>query len=104
MSKKSGSHKTVNTLHTELSTGNKILSRFAHNKYVESVNDILGETIGRPSALFGGTLLTLTTLIAGLLINQHYGYEVNYLFPILSFPIGFIAGVVIEQAYRFLIK
>lgn len=83
-----------------LSAPNKVLSKVIHQPTVERVSEAAGQTIARPSGLFGGGLFAFLGTLALLYITRKYGYEFNYLVFFMLFVGGFAFGAVLELLYK----
>lgn len=82
----------------------KAFSKFVHRPAVEAISEGAAKTIARPSGLLFGGASALAANIIVLAVCRYYGYEYNYLVGILSFGVGFAAGLSLELAYKVLLR
>lgn len=82
----------------------KPFSKFVHQPIVEAISEAASKTIARPSGLLFGGATALAANIIVLAVCKYYGYEYNYLVGILSFGIGFVGGLLLELAYKVLLR
>lgn len=75
-------------------------SKFIHNNTVEQMSEISEKTIARPNGLLIGGLVSFLTSITVLIACKYYGYEYNYFIGLISFPVGFIIGLLGELIFR----
>ena len=85
---------------THLSRPQKAVSRLIHQPTIEKYSEIGSKTVARPSGVLSGSILSFITSLAVYLVSKRNGYDMTYTIFIISFIGGFIAGVVIELAYR----
>jgi hypothetical protein len=94
--------RTLQHAQKQLRAPERVLSKFMHNEVVDSVSEVAGKTIARPSGvLFGGIIAVIGSSIF-LWTAKHYGYEYNFLLFALLFVGGFALGLLIELGYRLL--
>jgi hypothetical protein len=75
-------------------------SRLIHNRAVEKASEVGAKTIARPDGLLVGGVVSLLMSLGVLFVCRYYGYEYNYLIGLLSFPAGFILGIVGESLLK----
>lgn len=75
-------------------------SKFLHNTAVEGISEASAKTIARPEGLLFGGIASFLASIAVLLACYYYGYEYNYFIGLISFPTGFVLGLIIEFLIR----
>lgn len=88
--------KPLDKIQRNLGPYQKFFSRFIHSRFIEQISDVLEKTLARPSGLLVGGLVFLLTNVIILIICKYYGYEYNYFIGLISFPFGFVFGLVIE--------
>lgn len=94
--RKTGLKQSMRQVQKELKPYQRPFSKLIHNNAVEAVSEVSEKTIARPSGLlFGGIACFLTSIVI-FLVCKYYGYEYNYYIGLLSFPIGFSIGLVLE--------
>lgn len=75
-------------------------SRVVHNPVIETVSNIAGGTVARPSGLLSAGVFSLISSLVVVMICRFYGYEYNFVIGMAFFVLGFLVGLAIE----FLIK
>lgn len=96
-------HLTKRTLHKvqkQLAPSERAFSKVIHQPVVEAISDVGGATVGRPSGLFVGGLLSVISSLVVLYICRHYGYEYNFMIGLACFVGGFAAGLLLEAIYK----
>ena len=72
------------------------MSKFIHQKIIESVSEVGAKTIARPSGIIGGGLLALVGSLLVLVVARKVGFEVPYSLFAVLFIIGFVLGLIVE--------
>lgn len=83
-----------------LKPAERTFSKFIHQPTIETVSEISGKTVARPSGILGGGLVALLGTGAILYMAKHYGFEYNFFVYVLLFAIGFLLGVTLEFVVR----
>ena len=97
-------NRSLRKIRTHLNVADRTLSRFVHQKTVESVSNGLSKTVARPSAFLGGSLGALIGSAALLYFSKHYGFTYNYTVMLVLFIGGFFIGGLIELLYRAVVR
>jgi hypothetical protein len=100
--------KTANFRHTMTSLQHRMkpaarsFSKFIHTPTVESVSEVAGKTVLRPSVTLGAT--TTAVLVAGFLyfFDRHYGFVLRGSEIWLTLLLGAVVGLIIEGLGRLL--
>jgi hypothetical protein len=74
----------------------KVLSKVIHQPVVDSISEVAGKTVARPSGLLSGGIFAFVGSSASLFIAKHYGYRYNFLLWAMFFVGGFLVGLVVE--------
>jgi len=82
----------------------RIFSRFIHARGMDSINDLLSWTIGRPLSIIGGSIFALVGTFIGVYLAKHFGYQYNYLLLFLFFVLGYMIELLIESILKFFVK
>ncbi len=90
----------IKRIQKHLKPSERRFSKVIHNSKVETVSDITGGTLARPSGLLYGGIFSLVTSLGFYLIARHYGYEYPYIIGVLFFIGGFVLGLIIELISR----
>ncbi len=72
------------------------LSKFIHNGAIERASELGAKTIARPDGLLFGGIASLLVSLGVMFVCRYYGYEYNYFIGLISFPVGFIIGILGE--------
>jgi flagellar biosynthesis GTPase FlhF len=90
----------LNRARRHMSPYSRAMSHIIHQPIVETVSEVTGKTVGRPSGILGGGILALAGTTAYYYIAKHYGYNYNSFVFLLLLVCGFIAGWVLEIFYK----
>lgn len=85
--------RSLDDLQEELRFYQRPFSRLIHNDVIDQISDLGAKTIARPEGLFTGGLVMFFASLLTLLICRYYGYPYDYFIGIVSFPVGYILGV-----------
>lgn len=102
--KKESYNSLLKTTRQHLPTITRQFSKVIHEKHVEAISNIGGQTVARPSGLLGGGLGALAGSITLLYYSKYYGFRYNYSFFLVTFLAGFLVGLVVELIVRLLKK
>lgn len=94
--RKTGLKQSMRQIQKNLKPYQRPFSKFIHNNAIEAVSEFSEKTVARPSGLLFGGIVCFLTSIGIFLICKYYGYEYNYYIGLLSFPIGFGLGLILE--------
>jgi len=87
---------------SKLSKPQKAFSEFVHRPMINSLSEVTGKTLIRPSAILSGGIFTVIGSGYYLYATEKTGYKYNFLVALLLFAGGFIVGLVLEMFYRLL--
>lgn len=90
----------IQRVQKQLSPPERQFSRIVHNKTVDTISEVAGNTVARPSGLLLGGIFSLLGSIAVIVICRFYGYEYNYLIGSICFIGGFFLGLLFELLLR----
>ncbi|PID32527.1 hypothetical protein CR970_00130 [Candidatus Saccharibacteria bacterium] len=94
---KAGSLATsMRNIQRKLPPASRAFSRFIHDKRVDTVSTIAGNTVARPSGMLGGSLCALLGSLLLAYLTRHYGFPYNYTMFLLFFVGGFLVGLILE--------
>lgn len=86
--------KTLNDTQSVLTPSSRTFSKIIHNKAIEPISNVIGNTIARPNAiLFGAVFSFISTLII-YLVAKKIGYTLSGFEPIIAFIIGWFIGII----------
>lgn len=92
--------RTLHRMQRKLPAPSRAFSKVIHNPVVETVSDVTGKTVARPSGVLAGGIFAFLGSSLFLYITKHYGYEYNYLLFALFFVGGFFVGLLVELGLR----
>lgn len=79
-----------------MSAPQRLLSTVLHNRVLSFLSDILGSTVARPNALFGGAMLSFIVTLSTYLLAKNLGYALSGFEPVGAFIIGWLLGVLYD--------
>jgi hypothetical protein len=82
----------------------RAFSRFIHARGMDSFNDLLTKTIGRPNSIIGGSIFALIGTFLAIFLSKYYGYSYNYLLLVLFFVLGYLLELLGETIVGLFIK
>lgn len=89
---------TMEEVQSQMSAPSKTFSKVIHNKTVEKVSDVAGNTIARPNALLSGAIVAFALTLGVYLLAKNLGYPLSGFETVGAFILGWILGI----AYDFL--
>jgi hypothetical protein len=93
--------RTLKRARRQLPVRSRALSKVVHQPTIESISELAGKTIARPSGILAGGIVAFIGSSLFLWIARHYGYEYNFLLFALLFVGGFFIGLLIELVMQF---
>lgn len=91
-------NKTMRRIQSELPLHQRIVSRLIHNPAVEKTSEIVGNTVARPNAILSGSIGALIVTGALYFTAKHFGFSLSGSETILSFLVGWLAGLAFDAA------
>lgn len=92
----------MTSIQRQMSTSQRLFSKFIHNKAVEKASDAVGSTVARPNAVLSGAVFAFFLVLAVYLLSRQLGYALSGFETIAAFIVGWILGVVYDY-FRILI-
>jgi hypothetical protein len=87
---------TMNRIESRLPAPQRLFSRAVNNPAVDTVSNLTGRTVARPSGLIGGGLVAFCGLVLALFFARRVGFELpSSLLPVLV-AAGWLAGIAVE--------
>lgn len=93
---------TITKAQKQLNAPERAFSKVIHNPGIETVSNIAGSTVARPSGLLSGGVFSVIGSLAFIFISRYYGYEYNFLIGVTCFIGGFFFGLVVELVFKLL--
>ncbi len=88
----------LKNIQNRLSKPDRFLSKIIHQDKVETVSNIAGQTIARPSGILAGGLFALIGSSVVLYASRHYGFRYNFSIFVLLLVGGYFLGLLVELA------
>lgn len=85
---------------SHLPPASRTLSKVVHNRVVESVSEVLEETVLRPSVLIGGAIVGLIGGSIFYIYARIAGFPLSGSEFLISLIAGALIGVVLEIIYK----
>ena len=92
--------RTLGRVRSRLSAQDMAMSKFMHNKVVESLSNGVSKTAARPSGILGAGIVTLLGSSVLLYMAKHYGFQYNFFFFFVLLAAGFVLGILVELVIR----
>lgn len=87
---------TMATVQQHMSAPARAFSKVIHNKAVEEVSDVTGNTIARPNAILSGSLFALLLTLALYVEARYAGHSLSGFEMIGAFILGWIIGIIFD--------
>lgn len=87
---------TIQTVQSQLPAASRVFSRVIHNKTVEKVSDVTGNTVARPNAILSGAVFAFILTLVVYIIARYYGYPLSGAETIASFVLGWVLGNIFD--------
>jgi hypothetical protein len=84
---------TMQEVRTHMSPASRTFSKVIHNKTVEKVSDVAGNTVARPNAILSGAIVAFALTLGVYLVARNMGYPLSGFETIGAFAVGWILGV-----------
>ena len=88
--------KTIKRVQGELPTGSRTFSKIIHNKSVEKISDITGNTIARPNAILSGSITAFILTLLAYTVAKTIGYKLSGFETIAAFILGWLIGIIYD--------
>jgi hypothetical protein len=93
-------NQTLRRVQKQLPASERTFSRVIHQPAVETLSDVVGGSLARPSGLLFAGLCSIISSLIILYICRHYGYEYNFLIGLVFMAGGFVLGLLLEAVYK----
>ncbi len=84
---------TMTEVRTHMSPASRTFSKVIHNRTVEKVSDVAGNTIARPNAILSGAVAAFILTLAAYLVAKNLGYPLSGFESIGAFAVGWLLGL-----------
>lgn len=88
----------------QLPAPERALSRVIHQPVVDTLSELGGKTIARPSGLLSGGICAFLGSSIFLYIAKHDGYHYNFLLWAMLFVGGFVLGLLLEAVISLAVR
>jgi hypothetical protein len=78
----------------------RTFSRIIHQPSIDAISGLASRSIGRPSGILGGGLVSLIGTIFYYAVTRHYGYSYNFSVFVIFMVAGFLLGWTVELLWR----
>lgn len=82
----------LNKTRKGLPLSDRLLSRWFHQPFVNSLSELVASTFGRPAGLVGSGSVTFFGSLVYYSLSRHYGYDYNFLIFIFLLLVGYTLG------------
>lgn len=87
---------TMNEVQQQMSAPSRAFSKVIHNKVVEKVSDVAGETVARPNAMLSGAVFAFILTLGVYLLAKNLGYTLSGFETIGAFIVGWVIGIIYD--------
>ena len=94
----------LSKVRSQLKGSDKYFSKFIHNSKIDSVSEISGKTLIRPSGVLCGGIVTLIGSSYYLYLTRHDGLKYSFSIALFLFVSGFVLGLLLEFVYKLIIS
>lgn len=84
---------TMKEVRSQMSAPSRTFSKIIHNKAVERVSEVTGNTIARPDAILSGAIFAFLMTLGVYLVAKNLGYPLSGFETIGAFALGWILGL-----------
>ena len=88
--------RTMKHVQDELPAGSRMYSNIIHNKVIEKMSDIVGNTIARPNAILLGAVFAFVLTLLTYTVAKTIGYTLSGFETIAAFIIGWLTGIIYD--------
>lgn len=87
---------TMSEVWSQMPAPSRVFSKVIHNKAVEKVSEVTGNTVARPNAILSGAVFAFTLTLAVFLVAKNLGYPLSGFETIGAFLLGWVLGLVYD--------
>lgn len=87
---------TMKEVRGQMSGPSRTFSKLIHNKTVERVSEVTGNTIARPDAILSGAIFAFLMTLGVYLIAKNLGYPLSGFETIGAFALGWVVGLIFD--------
>jgi hypothetical protein len=94
----------LSDIRSHLRGSSKAFSKFIHKPSIDTISEVAGKTIVRPTAILFGGLFMFVGSALYLYATYHTNARYNFVVALFLFFGGFMAGIVVELFYNLFFK
>jgi hypothetical protein len=87
---------TMKEVQSQMSGSSRAFSKVIHNKTVEKISEVAGDTIARPNAVLSGAVFAFLLTLAVYLVAKNIGFQLSGFESIGTFLLGWVIGIVYD--------
>jgi len=87
---------TMSEVQSQMSGPSRAFSKVIHNKAVEKISEVAGDTIARPNAILSGAVFAFLLTLAVYLVAKNIGFQLSGFESIGTFLLGWVIGIVYD--------
>jgi len=88
--------KTMSRLQSEMTPGERTISKLIHAPAVERVSEVVGATVARPNALLAGSVSAFVLVLGLYIFARTIGFRLSGFEAIGAFIIGWLFGLLFD--------
>ena len=87
---------TMKEVQGQMSGPSRTFSKLIHNKAVERVSEVTGNTVARPDAILSGAIFAFLMTLGVYLLSKNLGYPLSGFETIGAFALGWVLGLIFD--------
>lgn len=88
----------IKSAETDMTTAERITSRFIHIRLIEKTSDVLSNTVARPNALLSGSITAFIGISVIYFVSKYYGFQLTGFETMGAFIAGWSLGLLYDYA------
>lgn len=81
---------------SQMSAPSRTFSKIIHNKAIERVSEVTGNTVARPDAILSGAVFAFLMTLGVYLVAKNLGYPLSGFETIGAFALGWVLGITFD--------
>jgi len=87
---------TMHEVQSQMSGPSRTFSKIIHNRTIEKVSDVAGNTIARPNAMLSGAVFAFVLTLVVYLVAKNLDYRLSGFETIGAFVVGWAIGIIYD--------
>jgi hypothetical protein len=87
---------TMKEVQGQMTGPSRAFSKVIHNKAIEKVSEVAGNTVARPNAMLSGAIFAFVLTLAVYLVAKNLAYELSGFETIGAFIVGWVIGILYD--------